>query len=179
MHFVFGLEPQDAPFHLLHYLAIASCQRVLEPDEIRLHVHHLPYGIYWDLARPLVRLERIEPVAGVDAATPEELRPWIYARHADVVRLDVLDRHGGLYADIDTLFHAPVPAELWERPAVIGREDPVQYPDAPEPEPSVTNALVMARPGAPFIREWRERILGAMDGSWSGHSCRLATRLAA
>ena len=37
---------------------------------------------------------------------------------------------------------------------------------------------MMARPGAWFTSEWRRRILGAMDTTWSGHSCRLATRLA-
>jgi len=36
----------------------------------------------------------------------------------------------------------------------------------------------MARPGSRFIALWRERIIHAMDGTWSGHSCRLATRLA-
>jgi len=48
--FVFGLRPQDEPFHLVHYLAVASCRAVLQPDDIRFHCHELPYGPYWDLA---------------------------------------------------------------------------------------------------------------------------------
>jgi hypothetical protein len=178
VHFVFGLRSQDEPFHLLHYIAIASCLAVVQPDEIVLHVHQLPYGLYWDLARPLVRLERINPIDAVERVVPEEFRPFAYAHHADVIRLDVLEREGGLYADIDTIFRQPVPEGLWGAEAVIGREADVTYPESPIAEASLTNALMMAQPGAWFIAEWRRRILGAMDATWSGHSCRLATRLA-
>lgn len=178
VHFVFGLRPQEEPFHLLHYLAIESCRRVIQPERIVLHVHELPYGIYWDLARPLVELARIEPVANVEARPAEPaVRRYRYAHHADVIRLDVLARHGGMYADIDTLFVAPPPEELWSAEAVIGREADVAY-DGGAPEPSMSNALLLARPGAWFVTAWRDQILDAMDGSWSGHSCRLATRLA-
>jgi len=176
-HFVFGLRPQQEPFHLLHYLAIASCRDVVQPAEIKLHLHELPYGIYWDLARPLVTVERVEPVADLRPGDPDT-EPYRYAHHADVIRLDVLLRDGGVYADIDTLFTRPVPDAYWDAPAVIGREADVQYPDRPGPEPSMTNALLMAEPGSAFIATWREQILDAMDGTWSGHSCRLATRLA-
>lgn len=95
-----------------------------------------------------------------------------------MIRLDILERAGGVYADIDTIFHRAVPDELWEAESVIGEEAPVYYPDTPEAEPSLSNAFLMSRPGAWFITEWRRRIIGAMDGTWSGHSCRLATRLA-
>lgn len=176
---MFGLREQDEPFHLLHHLAIASCRAVLDPDLIVLHVHHLPYGFYWDLTRPLVTLERTAPVPEVDARTTEPaVAPYRYAHHADVIRLDILARHGGMYADIDTLFWRPLPETLWDRPAVIGAEAPVRYDDD-GPEPSVSNALMLAEPGSAFITAWRDRVLDAMDGSWSGHSCRLATRLAA
>ena len=177
VHFVFGLRPQLEPFHLLHYLAIESCRRVVQPEEIRLHLHELPYGIYWDLARPLVCLERIAPVTGLGIGDPD-VAAYQYAHQADLIRLDVLARDGGMYADIDTVFVRPVPDGCWEAPAVIGEEAPVRYPGAPGPERSMTNALLMAEPGAPFIRAWRSSIVGAMDGSWSAHSSRLATRLA-
>lgn len=179
VHFIFGLRPQREPFHLLHYLALASCRQVLAPDEIRLHVHELPYGIYWDLARPLVTLERIEPVQEIAQRHYDPVvGAYRYAHHADVIRLDLLARHGGLYADIDTLFLRPVPDAFWAEPAVIGHEADVVYPDVGAPEISVTNALLMAQPASPFIVRWRQQILNAMDGTWSGHSCRLATRLA-
>ncbi|MFN8027992.1 MAG: glycosyltransferase [Acidimicrobiia bacterium] len=122
-HFVFGMRPQDEPFHLVHYLAIASCLEVVRPDEVFVHCAELPYGAYWDLIRPHVTLHRVGRVAMIDAHEYETpIAPFSYAHHADFVRLDALATWGGLYADIDTLFVTPLPDDLWDEPAVIGRE---------------------------------------------------------
>jgi hypothetical protein len=179
-HFVFGLRPQVEPFHLVHYLAIRSCADVVAPERIVVHCHELPYGFYWDLARPLVELRRVEPVTAVVDYPYDDpvVRHYSYAHQADVVRLDVLAEQGGLYADIDTLFVSPPPPELWETPAVIGREAEVIDPRTGTARPSLSNALLMAEPGAAFVTRWRAQIEGALDGSWSAHSCFLADELA-
>jgi Glycosyltransferase sugar-binding region containing DXD motif len=178
-HFVFGLRPQVEPFHLVQYLAIASCVEILRPDTIMFHCHELPYGFYWDLARPLVELHRIAPVAAVTEFPYDDpvVRHYSYAHQADFVRLDVLARHGGLYADIDTLFVASPPDALWEAPCVIGREADVFDPRAGHARSSVSNALIMAEPRARFVERWRSEIGAALDGSWSAHSCFLADDL--
>jgi len=179
-HFVFGLRPQVEPFHLVHYLALASCAAVVAPDRIVVHCHELPYGFYWDLARPLVELARVEPVASVVEFPYDDpvVRHYSYAHQADVVRLDVLTEHGGLYADIDTLFVAPPPPDFWDEPAIIGREADVDDPRTHTPRPSLSNALLMAEPGAAFVTRWRDQIEDALDGTWSAHSCFLAHDLA-
>src|SRR5438309_10606951 len=92
-HFVFGLAPQTEPFHLVHYLAIESCRRVIEPERIMLHHKWLPYGVYWDLIRPSLTLMKTEEAPEVLEATYDEaLVPeyYRYAHHADFVRLDAL-----------------------------------------------------------------------------------------
>lgn len=175
-HFVWGFAHSAEPFHLVHYLAIASCLEVVKTQQVHVHCDELPYGFYWDLIRPRVTLHRVEPVPEVSKF--EYSDPWVahysYAHHADFVRLDVLAEHGGLYADIDTLFVAPVPDELWRGPAVIGREADVMDPATGHARASLSNALLMAAPGARFIEAWREEIGDALDGSWSTHSCFLA-----
>ncbi len=179
VHFVFGLRAQDEPFHLVHYLAIASCAAVVEPDEIHLHCHHLPYGFYWDLARPLVTLHRIERPAIADRSYDDPaVARYSYAHEADVVRLDLLGEHGGMYADIDTLFVHRPPDAFWAEDCVIGREQDVVDQRTGVPRPSLSNALIMARPGAAYVRAWRDRIEDVFDGSWSAHSCFLADDLA-
>ncbi len=178
-HFVFGLREQDEPFHLVHYLAIASCAAVVEPAEIHLHCHHLPYGFYWDLVRPMVTLHRIErPDLAAHQYDDAVVARYSYAHEADVVRLDVLAEHGGLYADIDTVFVNAPPSGLWDEDCVIGREKDVVDPRTGIERSSLSNAVVMARPGASYVRAWRERIEEAFDGSWSAHSCLLADDLA-
>ena len=166
-------------FHLVHYLAIASCLDVVQPDEVHLHCHHLPHGPYWDLIAPSVVVHRVEPVRAVSELDYDDplVARYSYAHHADFVRLDVLAEHGGLYADLDTLFVASVPRALWRAPFVIGREADV--PDgAGVARPALSNALLMSKPGSTFVEAWRADIGDALDGTWANHSCFLAQDLA-
>lgn len=181
-HFVYGLRPQNQPFHVLHYVAIESCRQVVEPDEIFVHVGEVPWGTYWDLIRPHVTLVPVDPVAAVHAADYRAGRvpaAYRYAHHADFIRLDALLEHGGLYADIDTVFLGPIPDELFRAPAVIGSEGLVVDEISGESRPSLCNALLLARPGSPFIAAWRDRMAGALNGTWSNHSGFLAATIAA
>jgi hypothetical protein len=181
VHFVFGLAPQTEPFHLVHYVALESCRRVLTPAQIMLHYKHLPFGVYWDRIRPELTLHEVDTVPQVLAAdygeglVPERYR---YAHHADFVRLDALIEHGGVYADIDTLFLRPFPDELYDAPFVIGEEDPVRDEHTGESRPSLCNAMLVSRRGSTFAKEWRARMGTALDGSWSNHSGFLARELA-
>jgi hypothetical protein len=179
-HFVFGLVEQTQPFHPMHYLAIESCRRVLQPEVIHLHHRHLPYGVYWDLIRPHLVLHEVDLVPEVLAAPHDErLVParYRYAHHADFIRLDALLEHGGVYADIDTLFVHPFPDELFEAPFVIGQEAPVRDEHTGAVRPSTCNALLMSEPGAVFARTWRDEMAAAMNGTWSNHSGFLAQAL--
>ncbi len=177
VHYVFGMREQLDAFHLLHYMAIESCRRVLNPDRIYLYYHHLPYGLFWDLIRPHLTLvhvplaDEVERFDYAESAVPELYR---YAHHSDVVRLDALIRHGGIYADIDTLFLRPLPEDFYQYPFVMSREAPILDERSGEVRPSLCNAIMMAEPQARFARVWRDRIGEEMNGSWSNHSCQLA-----
>lgn len=187
-HFVFGLQPQTEPFHLAHYLCLESCRRINTPEAIVFHYHHEPRGPWWDRIRPYLTLSRIEP-EGFVTGSPRYLEHdegrlirrlgLDYAHQSDFLRLKVLIEHGGVYADIDTLFVNPLPAALYAQPFVIGEEDPVAPLGADRAEPSLCNALLMARPGSGFARAWLARMYEVFDGSWSRHSCTEAARLRA
>ena len=179
-HFVFGLREQQEPFHLLHYMAIETCRRLIRPERIYLHYHHLPYGVFWDAIRPHLTLARVELYAEVaEASYDERLVPaqYRYAHHADFLRLDALIRHGGLYADIDTVFLRPYPEAFFEEKFVIGRESDEKDELTGEVKPSLCNALLMAEPGSRFAQAWRERMAAALNGTWSNHSGFLAQAL--
>ena len=180
-HFVFGLRPQSEPFHLVHYLAIESCRRMLRPTAIQMHHKHLPWGLWWDRIRPHLTLVEVDEAPEVRSATyddrlvPEQYR---YAHHADFVRLDALIEHGGVYADIDTLFLAPFPDDLFRASFVIGDEGPQLDEVTGQWRPSLCNALMMAEPGADYARAWRQRMARELNGTWSNHSGFLAATLA-
>lgn len=186
-HFVFGLRPQTTPFHLAHFLCLESCRQVNEPEEIVFHYHHEPWGPYWERIRPHLTLSRVEPEAFVVESRryfehPEgrfiRLHALEYAHQSDFLRLKLLIAHGGVYADIDTLFVNPLPAGLYRQPFVIGEEDPIAPQGTGELEASLCNALLMAARASRFARVWLERMYDVFDGTWSRHSCTEAARLA-
>src|SRR4051812_28235591 len=99
-HFVYGLREQDEPFHFLHYVAIESCRRVVQPDRIFFHHQHLPWGPWWDRIAPELTLVAVQPAEEVlatdyDAPSAEHRVPehYRYAHHADFIRLDALIEH--------------------------------------------------------------------------------------
>ncbi len=179
-HFVFGLRDQHEPFHFLHYLSVESCRRVLEPETIYFHHMHLPWGPWWDRIRAhltLVEVDHVAEVLAADYSAGHVPQAFLYAHHADFIRLDALIEHGGVYADIDTIFVRPFPDELFEPPFVIGREPEVRDQITNESRPSLCNALLMAEPNALFARQWRARMAAELNGTWSNHSGFLSEEL--
>ena len=184
-HFVFGLRRQTEPFHLVHYLCLESCRRINNSTAIHFHYRHEPHGEWWERIRPHLRLHHVEgATAGFDAArydTTEEGRliaraGWSYAHEADFLRLRILLEHGGVYADMDTLFVRPYPVEWHEHEFLIGEEPAMPGGDGVL-KPSLCNAVMFAQPNARFIRAWLAQMAGAFDGTWNRHSSQEAARL--
>jgi len=178
-HFVFGLKPQVEPFHLVYYLCLESCFQVNKPDRITFYYHYEPHGRWWELIRDRLKLVQVSlsPHVTDDSYQSDFIRSYSYAHHADFIRLEKLCEHGGVYADIDTLFVNPLPDSLFEKSCVIGREKSLSYLDGRPNEVSLCNALIMAEPNAAFLSRWLEAMPTAFDGSWSQHSCQLPNRL--
>lgn len=180
-HFVFGLREQTEPFHLMHYLCLASCLAVNRPDRVMFHYVNEPWGPLWDRIRPQLTLRRITMDARIlgHAYADASLAPFRYAHLADVARLEALEEFGGVYADMDTLFVAPLPESLFEHPFTMGRERlDTSLEVAREAGGSLCNAWLMGEPGAAFVRRWMDGLHEAFGESWSEHSTFLPHRLA-
>ncbi len=186
-HFVFGLKRQTEAFHLAYYLSLKSCIEVNQPDTVSFYYHYEPYGKYWDLIKPLLSLEKVDLETFV-RDNPAYLqhqdglfiRGWQldYAHQADFVRLKKLIEHGGVYADMDTLFVAPIPDELYSHKFVIGREQGIAVDGHEQGVASLCNALMMAEKGSEYAKQWLEQSYESFDGTWSKHSCQLAALIA-
>lgn len=175
-HFVFGLREQTEPFHLMYFLCLASCIGVNKPDAVIFHYYHEPYGPWWDRIKPQLTLRKIAPERWVEQYKYAEpsLNKYRYAHLADFARLEILLAEGGIYADIDTLFIRPLPADLLNADCVMGLE---KSPSANPADGSLCNAWIAAQKNAAFCRAWLEEMPQAFDGTWSNHSTLLPYRL--
>lgn len=185
-HFVFGLKPQTEPFHLMHYLCLQSCRRLHPLSVLHLHYRHLPHGPWWDKIAPYLTLHQVE--GQTPGYAPEryqhssegrliEQAGLSYAHESDFIRLQALLEHGGIYADMDTLFVRPYPDALFQHDCVLGEESTYPDTDTGIHRPSLCNAVIMARARAPFVAQWLDMAKENFDGTWSRHSCQAAGAL--
>ncbi|MGA8260835.1 MAG: glycosyltransferase [Arenicellales bacterium] len=186
-HFIFALQPQREPFHISHYLCLASCIETNEPEAVHLYYCYEPFGEWWERIKDRLTLHPIEGEQFVLSSPAYDrhiegliikYHQLLYAHQSDFIRLKVLIERGGVYADIDTLFVNPLPQELFSRSFVVAEEAPVLVPGARETQRSLCNALIMAVAGCEFAKTWLERMYEVFDGTWSRHSCQILTELA-
>jgi hypothetical protein len=184
-HFVFALRPQNEPLHFLHWLALESCRRTQEADAIHFHCRHRPGGEWWERIAPHLSIHAVGAAPrGFDAsryADTDEGRliarhGYDYAHEADFLRLEILAGAGGAYADIDTLFVDRYPDAWFAHECALGEEGAIAGPNGVL-APSLCNAVVLARPGARFVRRWLDEARDSFDGTWNRHSCAAAARL--
>jgi len=169
IHFVFGLKENfgDKPFSLIHYLAIRSAYECNKPDAIKFHYKYEPTGEWWDKIKPYLTLVKVEP--------PKEIfgNPLLhYAHQADVLRLEILLKEGGIYLDMDVLCLNSFEPLRRRHAFVMGREE----------ERGLCNAVILAEPGAEFLKKWYAQYISfrsqGRDQFWFEHSVTVPAQLA-
>jgi hypothetical protein len=172
-HFIFGLKPQTAPFHLAHYLCLRSCIEVNRPEVVNFHYRNEPWGPLWDLVSPQITLCPLPASVPLDTyAYPETSasQNYRYAHTSDFLRVAILEREGGVYADMDTLFLKPYPDRLYRAPFVMGHERVDPHVPSTSLGGSLCNAVLLSELGSRFAQIWQQQMAASFDGSWSRHS---------
>lgn len=172
IHFIFGLEKDfgTKSFSIFHFLALKSAFVVNKPDKIFLYYKYEPEGFWWDKAQ-----EFITPVKIAVPRTIFKNKLCHYAHKADVLRLKILLKYGGIYLDIDTLCIKPF-TPLLNNKCVMGEEKYLSY------EYGLCNAVILAEQNSKFIRYWLDtykifRSKGR-DKYWAEHSVIVPLELA-
>lgn len=132
------------PFSIIQYLAIKSASVVNTPDTIYIYIDKEPVGEWWEKSKPLVTIVVIEPpktIFGVTVPDP--------AHMADIVRLQQIVAHGGIYLDLDVLCVKPF-TPLLDNSLVLGQED---YRGK---NVGLCNAVILSEPNANFAKRWLE-----------------------
>lgn len=174
LHYTFGMASDfgGKPWSLVHHVCLKSAVERIAPQETFFYHEFEPTGPWWELSRELVTPVKIE--------APREIfgRPLDHVAHrSDVVRLQQLIKHGGIYLDADVLVQRSFDNLLGYQ-TVLGQEE-----GAYNGQLGLANAVMLAEPQSPFLCRWLEEyrsFQGGPPGSefWSAHSVRLPEKLA-
>jgi hypothetical protein len=171
VHLCFGMAPDfgGKPWSLVHYACARSMAERLRPDEIRFYYAYEPSGPWWDLTRPMLSPVRIEPPTAIFG------NPLVHPAHrADVVRLEMLIEHGGIYLDCDVLVMRDFDALLGHK-CVLGLQGEGD-------KAGLCNGVILAERNASFLRRWYDTYRSfrsrGRDDYWSEHSVVMPHRLA-
>ena len=170
LHYCFGYDQTfgGKPWSLVHYVCVKSAIERIKPDQAFLYYEYEPRGDWWEQTKGLltpIQIQAPRNIFGNPLAHP--------AHRADVVRLETLLRHGGIYLDADVLVHESFDG-LLNNSVVLGAE-------GVNAEYGLANAVILAEPDAPFLNKWYEEYRWfrskGRDQYWSEHSVRVPLRL--
>ncbi|PHH65372.1 hypothetical protein CDD81_2476 [Ophiocordyceps australis] len=173
VHFITGVDEPN-PVSIVTWLAVRAVVAQMGPGvEIRLHHVHLSQeGPWWPDVRKRVKLVRHQPEFLADfASTVPPPSQWRAAHKADVLRLQILRREGGIYLDTDVVLLRPLDALL------SGRRDIVMAYEGGNRQ-GLCNGVILAKPGAPFVERWYRMYRDFDPTDWNYHSVLLPAKLA-
>lgn len=147
IHFIFGMMPQEGigDFGLHHYICIKSARLTYPKHELVLwYGHQAQDNVYWQAASKLCT-----PVEVVPPTHIFDNPLHIHAHRTDVLRLQILLDHGGIYLDLDSIVVRPLD-DVFVANCLMGLE--VQENSAKIF--GLCNAVIAALPRASFLRRW-------------------------
>ena len=138
IHFIFLSEQSKKVFQFTEFLSILSAKIVNNPDKIYLYVDKEPDGVWWNLIKEYIHIEKVEvPIRWADKQIHK------IAHKADHIRIHKLYERGGIYFDIDTISYKPY-SHLLNCDTVLGSQSPK----------AICNAVLMTIPKSNFFKTW-------------------------
>ena len=172
-HFSFGMSNIPEEFTFVQYLAIKTAIHYNAPDAVYFHYHSEPYGVWWDLIKPYLTMNKVDLVHEIFG------NPVVhYAHMSDVVRLLMLYKYGGVYLDLDTITVSSF-ENLYDIETSLGIQDSARIFMDPALYDKydyygLCNATIVAKPGSEFILDWiysyRSFNSAGRDAAWDWHS---------
>ena len=173
IHFIYGLEENFAgkTFCFAHWAAIKSAIKMNPDFEIHYWYQYKPNNYYFDSLLDQITLHQV--------TAPEEIfnnKLYHVAHKADVLRLQILKEHGGVYLDIDTICVKNFDSLLSSK-FVMGYEEA-----QPNRIVGLCNAVMLSEVGAEFLNTWIDSFRTfrskGRDEFWNEHAVRMPYKLA-
>jgi glycosyl transferase-like sugar-binding protein len=160
VHYVVGLEDPELSYPA--YLSIRSTIQSLNPQILKIH-HTSNINQANVYIQSLLRYPQVMMVQHEAEEYVHRIPSTHYAHWADILRLEVLLKDGGIYLDSDVFalksFSALQTSQL---DVVLGNEGGSRN--------GLCNAIILARPNATFIQRWLDSYDTFQPDEWNRHS---------
>lgn len=170
VHFV--LPDDGRPFDLSYakFLALKAAVLRMGADEVKLHAFALnQQNQWWKQLQNHVTFVPIRPdeFQGPNGLAMEQLQ--IY-HQADIIRMGIMNREGGIYLDTDAYTLKPF-TDLLNNPrdTVLGHEGGNRF--------GLCNAVIITRPYSAFMAKWLDSYNTFSLSEWNQHSVKKPKQL--
>lgn len=164
IHFIWFTGPKAREFSFVNYLAIKVAKAVQSPDRIFLYYNDdIEGNPHWNAAKQLVEMVKIDAPEDFEGVS---LEGWPQYQ-SDVVRLQKLYEHGGIYLDTDCFMLKPMDD-------LMGNECVMAANITGEEGEYASGAVMLAAPKSEFIGKWLAELAeGLKKGVWAWHCVNL------
>ena len=163
IHFIWLTQPLSRPFSFINTLAVKAAARHHSKDKILMWCNEEPKNNpNWYMVKQLFEVRPVEMPSEIGGVPLEHIQ-----YKADVLRLQIMQKLGGIYLDTDSLLLKPLTPFVGQE-MVLARESP----------DSIAMSPIIAEPNADFINVWLQRIPQALEvGTWAYHAVNLPVEI--
>jgi len=171
-HFIYIVG--NHKFAMAHYVAIKSCLEVQKAKSV--HVWHgvenddLKNNKWWQKTKEIAQMHLVTIPTYVN-----NNHVWFQQHQADYMRINILYHFGGTYMDLDILSHRPLDGTSTDNIKAIFEDKTITDPnlfkqnmvmcrECPE---KISNSVIMAKKGHPFLKEWIYRYDTQYTQDWT------------
>lgn len=169
IHFIYPATERTRPWSLVNHAAVMLARKHHPHDEIIVWTNHAPDALLNTVLAAKAEIEFIDlpmQICGVDIKHPQYM--------SDVMRLQILHEHGGIYMDTDMLLRTDVD----DLRAIAQNHNRLVLSYENEARSSICNALMVAPAKNAFIGVWLAAIPGALRSpTWANGGVLLPVEL--
>jgi hypothetical protein len=163
VHFIWLTGPKSREFSYINYLTVLAAAKHQKPDKIIMWINKPPQGNQWFHKASFYFEIRCVNAPDFIAGTPINHVQY----QSDVLRMEILIAHGGIFLDTDLILLKSV-TPLLDEPLTLFEESPS----------SIANGIIFAAPNSLFLRHWLDATPEALKKPvWAYHAVVLPVEL--
>jgi hypothetical protein len=166
------MERAPSEFQLINYLVLLSARKHIRPDQLFVHYSEEPIGYWWLKAKQDIELNiTLNQIPQITSIYNHPL--YHHAHRGDIARLEILDKYGGIYLDLDVLVlnsFSKLTSNSNQVEAIFAWENKAYL--------AICNAVIIAPIHSQFLRRIYQSYQSFNSSCWACHSVLLTGQLA-